>query len=236
MNTPTHVLCLDFCDTLTTTKTIQWADRRLMKEAAVVEMEGWRQRLLPKLNDGIITQEEMDSWTFRTFEIYAEQGVTRPQIIEAMRGLPLREGITALLGWACEMKIPAAVISGSCADFIDIVLTDAGLREFVTHVHATRLTYSDDRVTGAVRETMVTNFNKGTWARSFAAKHGVPDTRIIGIGDSNNDVSLAGDNGFLVGITASEAQAKKLLPRFNRVMVTPTLHDVLPVLRGYVAS
>lgn len=231
-----RVLTLDFCDTLTPEKTIKWADKRLMPPWAVDQMEQIRQRLLPKLEAGTITREEMDGWTMRTFEIYAEVGVTRPQVVEAMRGFPLRDGITDLLHWAREQRIPVAIISGSCADFIHLALSNAGIDHLVEEIVATRLTYRDDLVTGARPETMVTNFTKGERAMSFASRYGLTDHHVIAVGDSNNDDLLAGANGTLIGIAENEARAAKLKPRFNRVVISKSLKDVLTVVQEHAVA
>lgn len=236
MKNPSYAIALDFCDTVTTTKTIKWADDRLLGKSGIAEMQAIRERLLPKLEAGTITEQEMDDWTFRTFEIYAQERVTREQVVNAIRGLPLRDGLNELLQWARIMGIPVAIISGSCADFIDIALGNAGLRHLVTHVHATQLTYNEDLVTGAQRDTMVTNHNKGAWAKAFADKIGIPTRRLIGVGDSNNDLNLAGEDGHLIGITATEQASLKLKPRFNKVVVSPSLEAALMAIKQHVEA
>ncbi len=230
----TYAITLDFCETSTPEVTLRWADKRLIPPEATAKMAALRAHLRPKLDDGTVTREEMDTWMTRTFEVYAEHQVTREQVVRAMRDFPLRSGFIELLQWARIMDIPVGIVSGSCADFIDLALMNAGLRGLVTHVHSTQLTYKDSRVTGALAGSIVHNFTKGALVRSFHERHNVDKRNVIAVGDSNNDVDLAGEEGFLIGLAGSPEKAKQLKPRFNHIVVSDSLHDVLPIIKRRV--
>lgn len=233
----TFALTIDFCETATPEATLRWADKRLMNPDATAKMQALRDRLLPKLYAGSITREEMDDWMVKTFAIYAEQGVTREQIVMAMRGFPLREGFIDLLQWARLVDVPVAIISGSCTDFIDLALHNAGVRHLVTEVYSTNLTYDErGKVTGVLGDSIVHNFTKGSLARRWAERCGIDTKRLIGLGDSNNDIDLAGEDGYLIGLVGNEARAKQLNGRFNHVVVSDHVGDALNVIKQRVLA
>lgn len=231
---PQVAICLDFCDTLYDGKVIQTMDDFLLTADQMAQADWHRETMLPKLEAGTITEEETTAWYDLTFRLWTQAELTMCQLEQCFHAIRLRDGVLDLLSWARQVDIPVSIISASCKDIIEVILRQKGLRHLIDEVYAPELTWQNGRVTGVVPASRVNVHTKGLFAQSFARKHGVCETMLIGIGDSHNDRLLAAGKGTLFGLAADQAHAAKIKPPFHEVVIDNNLFPLLERVQRHV--
>ncbi len=234
MNTPTHVLCLDWCDTCTTYSSWKLGDANLLSPAGRHRLESLRGVYLPLLEQGTLTPEQYRHWMRETYAVYTGEGISRSRLAEVFAGMRIREGLRDLLEFARENRIAVAVISAGTADFVEVVAQRFDILGLINEVRSARFTYNGDVISGVMEDTIVYADTKGDHALSFAEAHGVPRRNIIAVGDSMNDVTLSGPEGRLIGIAESEEKASKMRGHFHEVHVGNCLHPVIASLERHL--
>jgi phosphoserine phosphatase len=153
-------------------------------------------------------------------ECFRQYGLFRIEAQGALKDIRVRPRLGDCLEAMAIRGVPVAIVSGSARDFIWWVLAKNRLDRLVDEVYALHLLFDspDGRLIGYQSETLVTPSSKGQRSREFAAKHGVPEERIFGIGDSLVDCNIGGLKEHRLGVAESDRQAELIRPVMGHVV------------------
>lgn len=160
------------------------------------------------------------SWMLDLAESFRQNELLEAEARKALASIELRSQFGDCLEVLASRDIPVAIVSGSARNFIMWVLEQNRLASLVNEVFAFRLNFGrySGRLISYQAETLVTPSTKGLWSRIFAAKHGVPEANIFGVGDSLVDRTLGHRQELRLGVAESEAQADRIRPVMGHVV------------------
>jgi phosphoserine phosphatase len=157
-------------------------------------------------------------WMLDLAECFRQHGLLKTEAQAALTDIKLRPQFGDCLEAMASRGVPVAIVSGSARNFIWWVLEQNRLDHLVDEVYAFCLLFREGRVVDSVPETLVTPSNKGRWSQSFAARHGVSEDNIFGVGDSLVDRTIGGSQEHRLGVAESEAQAELIRPAMGHVV------------------
>jgi HAD superfamily phosphoserine phosphatase-like hydrolase len=153
---------------------------------------------------------------------WIEAGATRESIVEAFASLEAVPGTLESLQRLAEAGCKLVVISGTIDVMLHTLLPDAPFDE----VYCNHLGFDD---TGKISHWRATPFDmqgKAKLLKAVAIRHEIPLARCAFVGDSDNDVWVAQEAGFSIGVHPTDDLAEVA----DVVLRTDDLREILPHL------
>jgi HAD superfamily phosphoserine phosphatase-like hydrolase len=156
---------------------------------------------------------------------WREAGATRDQMVAAMAPLRLVAGAREALATLEARGVRLAIVSGTLDLLLDILLPGHPFDE----VYCNRIRF-DER--GRISGWSATPFDmdgKRAALRAIALREGIPLARSAFVGDSANDLWIAGEAGFTVAFNPKGPELEEVA---DVVVRSPDLRAILPSLLG----
>lgn len=159
-------------------------DSKALPPEGVKVMEKVRETYLPKALAATLTPYEEVFWIEETVRTYVRFGLNEKDIVRTIAEARLKPGAHECLARLHAEKIPVAIISYGCRQFVQQALRVNCVEDYVDRVYAMDLHFNESgTIVGYNPETTVTPTFKGVWSRQFARELGVPCTGLISVGD-----------------------------------------------------
>ncbi len=215
------------------------ADRRKRLVVADLESTLIENEMLDELAEFIGVRDKVAEITRRAMNGEIDFATALKTRVALFKGLP-----EAALGEAAArirlMPGASVLIATSHAHGARVALVTGGFSVFARHVQrmldfdvviANELIIESGRLTGTVREPIVTREGKEAALISLAAEHGVPRRLTLAIGDGANDLPMLEAAGLGVAFHAKPAVAERARTRLDYCDLTALLYA-----QGYRAT
>jgi len=148
-----------------------------------------------KAINGLMSPLEEEAWMVQTVEMYARYRMRLIDIYRSLDSVRLKPCFKQFLREMKKRGIPVAICSYSIRQFIWYVLYKEGVHHLVDDIFATDVvtwdaTETAEPISRLDFDSVVTPSNKGRWSETFARKFGVPNRKILAVGDSSGDRNL----------------------------------------------
>jgi len=162
-------------------------------------------------------------WVTLDVSGWRDAGATREQMVAAMDGLTLIPGTREALAALKESGARLVVISGTLDLLLDTLLPDHPFDE----VYCNRLQFDDDGRILAWSATPFDMSGKAVALKAVAMRERIDLSKTAFVGDSSNDLWIAKEAGFTVGLNPKTAEFEEAV---DAVVRSRDLRDVLPHL------
>ena len=228
----------DFDGTLTPKSYISLfnvVEQGALSEKHIREMHLLRAEYMPKAIQGTITREEELDWMIKSIGVFVDARTTLEQIEMALEKVVLRDGVVECFKELRSRGVRVAVISFGIAQFVRAALRNNGALRLVDEIYATQLNLSarGGVVVGFKRDTLLLPKDKGIASLAFAKKFGIPENRILAVGDTLVDACLGGLKENRFGIAENERQLDNIREVMGEAVIT---RDFAPVRNWLLAK
>jgi phosphoserine phosphatase len=162
-------------------------------------------------------------WVTLDVSSWRDAGATRQQMVAAMDCLTLIPGTRETLAALKESGARLVVISGTLDLLLDTVLPDHPFDE----VYCNRIQFDDDGRILAWSATPFDMSGKAVALKAVAMRERIDLSRTAFVGDSSNDLWIAKEAGFTVGLNPKTAEFEEAV---DAVVRSGDLQDILPHL------
>lgn len=239
---PSHAVVCDMDGTFTLKDEALFAlvSRKIMPAGAMKQLQEMHHRFGRRNMAGSLKKREEMLWLAKTMRIFLEAGLTVHDVRRALSGFSLRPGVREFLEWCQANGIPVAIVSYGIRSFIKIALEENNIPFglLVYTIYAAR--FDIDLKTGKYLRIDPSSFvlptNKGECSKHFAKWLQVPDTRILGIGDSGGDRYLGHLRENRYGLARDAAEAAIIAPHFGEVAITDNFYPAFDWVRSKIGS
>jgi phosphoserine phosphatase len=145
-------------------------------------------------------------WVALDVRGWRDAGATRSDMVDALAPLRLVRGARRTLDALARAGSVLVAISGTLDLLIDTLLPDHPFDE----VRANRITFDDHGRIAGWQATDHDMEGKAIALREIAERRGIPLERSAFVGDSSNDVWIAGAAGFTVAVRPRSAELERL--------------------------
>jgi len=161
-------------------------------------------------------------WFERDIKMWNKAGVTKDQMLQALKGLKLHEGALETLQKIKNNGIKIAIISGS----IDLVLKKVfGIHQSLfDEVLINKITFGEGGVINGGKHTPFDQEHKATGFKMIAEKEDVDLSECVFVGDNYNDVHVAEIAGLSI---AFDCKSEKLAEVSDVVIQEKDLRAIL---------
>lgn len=217
---------------------IHIVDRNALPPAALQDVktlwETWGERAIA----GRINPLEEKAWMVQTIDLYIRYGMRLVDAYRALDVVRLKRGFRTFLLEMRRRGIPVGICSFGIKQFIWYVLYKEGVHHLVSDIFATDLvTWNANEDAEPIKkldfDSMVTPSDKGCWSELFARKYGVPNERMLAVGDSLGDKRLGylKENRLCLVKDISEVETYGLEEHFGYISPSEFFTPVLKWMR-----
>ena len=229
---PQCVVVFDFDGTLTSKSYVSLfnvVEQGVLSEEYLKEIAVLRSKYLPKAMNGIITHEEEMIWLTESIDIFVKAKVTIDQIRDSLKNVRLKSNAVDCLALLKYKRIPVAVISYGVSQFIEIVLRNNHALQMVDCIYSAKLTIDSETglVIGYKPDSILLPHQKGIASLNFAKAMGIPENRILAVGDSLVDAKLGHSKENRFGIAEDDKQLERIKPVMGDCAIS---RDFSPVI------
>lgn len=165
---------------------------------------------------------DVDFATSLRSRVRALAGVSTAAFARVLARIEPTPGVRELVAAVHERGGVVGVVSGGFHEILDTVAPALGVDEW----RANRLCVDDGALTGHVDGAIVDAVTKADTLRGWAARHGVPDTGTVAVGDGANDLRMMAAAALGVAFNAKpavRAQADLVIGPVDLAQVIPLL-------------
>ncbi|MHA1145405.1 MAG: HAD family hydrolase [Candidatus Helarchaeota archaeon] len=160
------------------------------------------------------------------------KGFQASRILEIFRKIPLSNGIEELINYLNQKKFIVSIVTNSYTFLAEDLAKRIGIKRVFGNV----LEVKNGIITGKI--TMPLNWAKTkdckchsickfTVVKEFAEENNIPNSRILAIGDSENDYCMLK----LAQIAVAYRSKSKRLKKIPNIIISDDFHDVLNILK-----
>ena len=129
------------------------------------------------------------------------EGLSESVIHSISENLPLSEGVASLVDCCHQAGIKIAIVSGGFTPFVSHLKESMGLFK----VKANNLEIENGKLTGKVSGGIVDAQAKAHFVTSLASELGLPESKVMAIGDGANDLQMMKVSGYSLAYRAKPA-------------------------------
>lgn len=199
---------------------MELVDDRALPTEAKLRTAKLRNLYLQFALDGTLTAEQERDWLIETVRIYSNVRINEDQLRAALHNARLRPGTADGLHELHAAGVKLGIISYGVAPLIQVALELNGVADLFERIYAATMTKnSAGRYEQFDRNSFVVPDDKGEWSRRFALTYGIPDERLLAVGDSGGDRHLGILQENRLGVTEKPEDEKKLLQYMGEVVL-----------------
>lgn len=148
------------------------------------------------------------------------KGLRRKDLTAILERLPLTEGVEDFIRTVKKLGYKVAIISGGFSFFADALKKKLA----IDYAFANELEFSDDKLTGQLRGTIVNAEQKAILVQLISQQENIGPEQVVAIGDGANDLPMLSAAGLGIAFHAKDIVRKKADQRMSHGPMTSILY------------